>query len=52
MPASIWVAFGLAVFALSRARLRCFNRGCIDDVNATFRQNDVLGFKLTVDLSQ
>ena len=46
------VALWLAIFAFTRPGLRGLNRCCINDVYTPFCQNDVLGFKLTVDLSQ
>ena len=52
MPACFFVALCLAVFTLAWPGLRGLNRCCINDIDAALCQNNVLGFKLTVDLSQ
>ena len=52
MPTCLPVALWLAIFAFTRPGLRGLNRCCINDVYTPLRQNDALGFKLVVDLSQ
>jgi hypothetical protein len=37
---------------LLQMAIEVWRYGCINDVDAALRQNNVLGFKLTVDLSQ